>query len=166
VPAPPPGQISDPSNQPTVISAEPVIGTPPPPPRPQGGSSPPVGYPVMSSELSAQIATGASVFPSEPPHGGPPGAAMAPPMYPGYGMQPPGSGGYHMPAMPGGAMFDPARAADMMSPVGHHYPEHLDWNAVAARPARAVPPWLLATLFVGAIAIALLLTVIVARLIH
>ena len=40
------------------------------------------------------------------------------------------------------------------------------WPAIAARRARALPTWRLAALFVGAIAIALLLTIIVARIIH
>lgn len=68
--------------------------------------------------------------------------------------------------VPEGAAFDPQRAAELMSPVGQHYPENVDWNAAASSPARAVPPWLLAALFVGAIGVALLLTVIVARLIR
>jgi hypothetical protein len=54
--------------------------------------------------------------------------------------------------------------AGLISPVGQQYPENVDWNAMAARPARAVPPWLLAALFVGAIGIALALTIVIARL--
>jgi hypothetical protein len=57
-------------------------------------------------------------------------------------------------------------AADLMSPVGQQYPEHVDWTAMASGRARAVPPWLLAVLFIGAIGIALAITVVVARLIH
>lgn len=72
-------------------------------------------------------------------------------------------GGY---PMPDGGIFDPARAAELMSPVGQQYPENVDWNAAASGRARAVPPWLLAALFIGAIGVALLLTVVVARLIH
>jgi len=53
-----------------------------------------------------------------------------------------------------------------MSPVGQHYPEHVDWGAAAAGRARALPPWMLAVLFVGAIGIALALTIVVARLIR
>src|SRR6185436_7032459 len=56
-------------------------------PRSHSASTPPgppglgMGYPVMNAELSAQIATGASVFPSEPvrtgsPHPAPSGYAM------------------------------------------------------------------------------------------
>jgi hypothetical protein len=68
--------------------------------------------------------------------------------------------------MPDGTLFDPQRAAALMSPVGERYPENIDWSSAAASPARAVPPWLLAVLFIGAIAIALLLTIVIARLIH
>jgi hypothetical protein len=53
-----------------------------------------------------------------------------------------------------------------MSPVGQQYPENVDWGSWAASRARAVPPWLLAALFVGAIGVALALTVVVARLIR
>jgi hypothetical protein len=204
------GKFPDPSNLPTMIAGPdpPVLGGPPAragfaapgmsvphgtPPRPQSTSSPPqIGYPVMNAEMSAQIVSGASVFPGElrgsEPHGAPPppGAGM-----PGAGMQSghdmlPGVQGGGMPGsgMPGGmhgagmhgagmhgaysmpAMFDPQRAAELMSPVGHQYPEHVDWAAMAARRARAVTTWRLAALFVGAIGVALLLTVLVARLIR
>jgi serine/threonine-protein kinase len=182
--------------------------SPGPGPRHQPGP----GYPVLNAELSAQIATGATVFPSEPPRGsaphvgGPssaPGAAMsgaptsgpAASTLPGSGAPlpiglpgqvnplgatlPAGSAG--LPGTPGprgseslptgypmasGAMFDPQRAADLMSPVGQQYGERVDWEGAAAGRARAVPPWLLAALFVGAIGIALALTIVVARLIH
>jgi serine/threonine-protein kinase len=210
------------------------------PPRPHSASTPPgppglgMGYPVMSAELSAQIATGATVFPSEPgrtgsahpapsghamsamqtgptmpsgplgavgstlpsgPHGsmaptlipGPLGAvgstlpsgphgSMAPTLIPG----PPEPGALPGPPIPGARgsepgstydpqhslAFNPQRAADLMSPVGQQYPEHVDWSAAAASRARAIPPWMLAVLFVGAIGIALALTIIVARLIR
>jgi hypothetical protein len=63
-------------------------------------------------------------------------------------------------------VYDPQRAAELMSPVGQHYPEPVDWSAAAAGRARAIPPWMLAVLFVGAIGIALALTIVVARLIR
>jgi hypothetical protein len=53
-----------------------------------------------------------------------------------------------------------------MSPVGQYYPEPVDWSAAAAGRARALPPWMLAVLFIGAIGIALALTIVVARLIR
>ena len=53
----------------------------------------------------------------------------------------------------------------MMSPVGQQYPERVDWSAAAAAKARAVPPWLLAILFIAAIGGALALTIVIARLI-
>ncbi|HEX3764458.1 MAG TPA: protein kinase [Kofleriaceae bacterium] len=179
-------------------------GTTPPP------AAPAYGYPVMNAEMSAQIATGASVFPSEMQRGashvpsgamplGGPGAPMplggpgAPMPLGGPGAPMPlGGPGPHAPAPRGaeaglgghphdarGAMNGPPQgvrdsapvpspqlAAELMSPVGQHYPEHVDWNAMASGRARAVPPWMLAVLFVGAIGIALAITVVVARLIH
>jgi hypothetical protein len=65
-----------------------------------------------------------------------------------------------------GNLQDPGRAANLMSPVGQQYPENVDWGVAAAARARAVPPWLLAVLFVGALGIALALTVVIARLIR
>jgi hypothetical protein len=72
-------------------------------------------------------------------------------------------------AMRGGEsplMMNPQHAAELMSPVGQHYPEQVDWNAMAAGRTRALPPWMLAVLFVGAIGIALAVTIIIARLIR
>ena len=229
-----------------------------------------MGYPVMNAELSAQIATGATVFPSElgrtgSPHPAPSAHAMpalqtgptmpsgpletAPTMPSGphgsmgsampsgpHGSMgsmgsmmpsgPHGSMGSTMPsgphesmgsmmpsgphgavgtmpsgpygsmgaapsgrpepgALPGppvpgprgsepGSAYDPQHplainpqyAAELMSPVGQQYPEHVDWSAAAASRARAIQPWMLAVLFVGAIGIALALTIVVARLIR
>jgi hypothetical protein len=51
-----------------------------------------------------------------------------------------------------------------MSPVGQNYRESIDWGAAAASRTRGVPPWLLALLFVAALAIALGLTIAIARL--
>jgi hypothetical protein len=135
----------------------------------------PQGYPVMNAQLSAQIATGATVFPSEPPgasaplpgghHPGPRGHDLTPPGYPQTAPRSriPDSGSAPMREV---GLSDPQRAANLLSPVGQQYPEQVDWAAAAASRARAVPPWLLAILFVGAIGIALALTVIVARLIR
>jgi len=136
-------------------------------PRPHisSASPPPAGYPVMSAEMSAQIATGASVFPSESRGGGgslrpEPGAAGPPGLPP---PPPPGLGDGYPPSP---ASADPQRAASLMSPVGQQYPEQVDWAAAAASPARAVPPWLLVALFVGAIAVALILTTVIAKLVR
>jgi serine/threonine-protein kinase len=231
------GRFPDAANLPTVIGgAEPLGLTPSPRPAadppaalpahartqiaPMPVASPPgppgngIGYPVMNAELSAQIATGASVFPSDPvrtgsPHPAPSGHAM-PAMQPGSAMPsgPHGSMGATMPsgplesmgsampsgphgsmgspmlhgahepgALPGppvpgprgsepGGGYDPQRAAELMSPVGQYYPEPVDWSAAAAGRARALPPWMLAVLFIGAIGIALALTIVVARLIR
>ena len=146
-----------------------------PPLRPQSASVPPPlaqGYPVLNAQLSEQIATGATVFPSEPPRGGAP--HPGPPMPaspPARGSEPGRPPDGYLPPLPSdggmpGGMSDAQRAAGVMSPVGQQYPEHIDWASVAASRARVVPPWLLAALFIGAIGIALALTVVVARLIR
>ena len=206
------------------------------PPRPHVSSSvPPIqqvpapqGYPVMNAQLSAQIATGATVFPSDPPSGpmapapaipssagypvlrgtdaggpggsGPgghgeisgPGNPLAPhggyPEVPsparvpdsGQGLafphgyprvpSPPrisDSGPGHAYSLDGNAsLSDAQRAANLMSPVGQHYPEHVDWGVAAASRARAVPAVLLGVLFVAALGIALALTIVIARLVR
>ncbi len=64
-----------------------------------------------------------------------------------------------------GEMIDPQRAANVMSPVGQQYPQ-MDWNAAAAMPARALPKWMLVMLFVGAIGLALTITIVFARLLR
>jgi hypothetical protein len=160
----------------------------PSPPRPQVSSSePPIqqasiptGYPVMNAELSAQIATGATVFPSDarsPPQlpvaplGSHPGPRSAEPSGPRDGYvqaaalpRVSDSGPGHV-VSHDGTFSDPQRAAALMSPVGQNYPENVDWAAAAATRARAVPPWLLAILFIGALGIALALTIAIARLV-
>jgi serine/threonine protein kinase len=91
---------------------------------------PDIGYPVMDKEMSRQIHSGATVFPSH------------------------SKGGAH----------DPAHAANLASPVGPGYGEH-DWEAAAAAPARAIPPWMLAILFIVAIGVALGITIAIAKLV-
>jgi serine/threonine protein kinase len=59
----------------------------------------------------------------------------------------------------------PAHAANIMSPVGDQYPQH-DWAAVAARPAKAIPPWMLAVLFVVALGLALTITIVIAKIVR
>ncbi|MBX3160794.1 MAG: serine/threonine protein kinase [Deltaproteobacteria bacterium] len=61
---------------------------------------------------------------------------------------------------------DSARAADMASPVGNQYQGNVDWAAAAATPAKALPGWKLAALFIGAIGGALLLTLIIAAILR
>jgi hypothetical protein len=58
------------------------------------------------------------------------------------------------------------RAADFASPVGPQYGGDVDWSKAASMPARAIPPWMLGVIFVGAILVALLLTVIIAKIVH
>jgi hypothetical protein len=54
----------------------------------------------------------------------------------------------------------------LMSPVGESYPSGVDWHAAAAKRAHAFAPWQLALLFVGALGIALMLTMIVAKIVR
>ena len=141
---------------------------------PSASSSPPIqqpamppGYPVMSAQLSAQIATGATVFQSETRgDAGDSYSQLAHLVGPGA----PGASGAHdahrSPAGHNGHLSDAQRAANLMSPVGRQYPEQVDWTAAAAARARAVPPWLLALLFLGAIGVALILTIVIAKLIR
>jgi hypothetical protein len=99
-----------------------------------------------------------------------PGGALGPPAgYPQVPSPPrvPDSGpGYALPRDGNGNPIDLQHAANLMSPVGQHYPEHVDWGAAAASRARAVPPWLLAILFIAALGVALALTIVIAKLVR
>jgi len=112
---------------------------------------------------------------------------MMPSQQPPPSGQPPGPPANHgpggpYPVMPGGRpfssdlapsdmsrpsqrSFDPQQAASMMSPVGQQYPQ-TDWAAAASRNAKALAPWQLAALFVGALGAALLVTILIAKMIH
>jgi hypothetical protein len=129
-----------------------------------GASNPnlPMDYPVMNPEFSQQMLSG-NVFPSAPPGSRPmhnhadretqPRNAEPGPR--GHGpspTSPPGSG--------------PQHAANLMSPVGQQYPQQVDWAEVAAAPARALPPWMMIVLFIAAIGVALVLTIVVAKIIR
>jgi serine/threonine-protein kinase len=108
------------------------VSNPMGPMAPRSPNMPPVGpsgYPVMNARLRDQMASGATVFPSDR----------------------------------GGGPNDPNRAMDMASPVGHQNPMQVDWAAAANAPARAMPPWMLALLFVGALGGALLITILIAQ---
>jgi hypothetical protein len=135
-----------------------------------------MGYPVMNAQLSEQIATGATVFPSDRVPalfpGDPRAAAPVPPSAPSPAHSGPAiarSGPRSVDAggsMPHEVQSDAQRAAALMSPVGEHYPGQVDWSAAAAAKARAVPPWLLAILFIAAIGVALAFTIVIARLVR
>jgi len=154
----------------------------------------PQGYPVMNAQLSAQIATGATVFPSDHrgsqphqapiagpppvppsgPHPGPRGHESG--MHDGYPqMAPPARGPDSGPAPahngqlggnPNGNLGDPQRAASLMSPGAPPYLGSAPWAAATFSRVRAAPPWLLAVLFVGALGIALALTIAIARMLR
>jgi hypothetical protein len=70
--------------------------------------------------------------------------------------------GPHRPSFSSGP-FDANAAASLMSPVGDHYPQ-TDWERLAAQPAKALPPWMLAALFAAALGGALLLTFLIAKI--
>jgi hypothetical protein len=52
---------------------------------------------------------------------------------------------------------------NLMSPVGAQYPQQVDWDEAAARPARALPAWIMVLLFLVAIGVALGVTILVAK---
>jgi serine/threonine protein kinase len=159
-----------------------------------GGPRPsnlPSDYPVMNPEFSQQMMSG-NVYPSAPPGSrrpvNPPQAtaetAQSTPyqapmtaradaataqrasmnpdsgvvLLPGYAQQ--GQ------APPGPQTLQPMQAAHLMSPVGQQYPQQVDWDAAAAMPARALPTWMMIALFVAAIGVAALLTIIIAKIAH
>jgi len=146
---------------PTVLdlrSGPPPAGGPAPEQPPSHAAMYPQGYPVLNAEMSAQIATGATVFPSESARGTAP--PLGPPLRgdePGGAFDRPRSLGGEPASAPGpdGGPHPPQRAAGMMSPVGEHFAENVDWAALATNRVRAVPPWMLAVLFLGAIGVAL-----------
>jgi hypothetical protein len=72
------------------------------------------------------------------------------------------------PSPPGGRASMPGMdaAAELASPVGQHYGENVDWAAAAAAPAKAIPPWKLVLFFVGALGLALLITILLAKAIR
>jgi eukaryotic-like serine/threonine-protein kinase len=148
-PATPPQPAVDPNAR-TSMDMRPVQ---PPPPQPDVPVSS-LGYPVVNAQLREQIATGATVFPSGVPRAhadsSRPSAPLPRPIDEREAARPP---------------ITPPRfgnPADLASPVGQHYPEQVDWAAAAAMPAKAMPPWKLALLFVGALGGALLLTLVIA----
>jgi hypothetical protein len=57
------------------------------------------------------------------------------------------------------------QAMNMMSPVGDHFPQ-TDWDAAAAQSAKALAPWQLAVLFLAVVGGALLLTIVIAKIVH
>jgi len=129
----------------------------------------PMDYPVMNPEFSQQMLSGA-VFPSAPP-GSRANAEVAPRNAVDSGVRVlPGQPGHvpgHAPGHPPGSGPQPAQhGANLMSPVGQQYPQQVNWAEAAAMPARALPPWMMIALFVAAIGVALVLTIIVAKILR
>jgi len=183
--AQPNGGLSPGAHAPSQASISPVSIPPSPP------AAIPQGYPVMNAQLSAQIATGATVFPSDhrgsQPHQAPITGPQVPPSAPHPGLRGPEprmSDSYSQMASPvrvpdsgpapaqngqlggnpGGNVGDPQRAANLMSPGTPPYFGPGPWAAATFSRVRAAPPWLLALLFVGALGIALALTIVIARM--
>jgi eukaryotic-like serine/threonine-protein kinase len=130
--------VHAPRLDPDEMTSRPKGTTAPPPQQPQQIPSSP--YPVVSGRpFSTDLA------PSLPP----PGAHRSP------------QSGPHRPSIPNSG---PHPSPGLMSPVGDSYPAGVDWNAAAARRARALAPWQLALLFVGALGMALLLTMMIAKI--
>jgi serine/threonine-protein kinase len=132
--------------QPAPLSAPPAV--PPSAPHPGPRSPEPSGmhdsYPQMAP-------------PARVPDSGP-----APAHHGNLG----GSLGNNLTGNFGGSFSDPQRAANVMSPGTPPYLGSTPWAAATFSRVRAAPPWLLALLFVGALGIALALTIVIARLIR
>ena len=122
----------------------------------------PMDYPVMNAGLREQIARGADVFPGRPvgrAH------ASSPTMPPQSGPQvAPQSG--PLPVFPDSGPMPVQHAANLMSPVGQQYPQQVDWAEAAAMPARAVPPWVMVLLFIGAIVAAMLVFILIGSIVR
>ena len=133
---------------------------------PRGPSAPlPVSYPVLNAQLAAEVPPRAQNLAQVQ-------AALqrtdAQPVYPAQqpstfaSQRAPDSGVYLSGPSAG---YDPNRAANVASPVGPGYPQQ-DWETAAAKPAKAVPPWMFAILFVVGFGIALMLTIVIAKALH
>ena len=102
----------------------------------------------------------------------PPMTPQSMPMQPGPGSAPQPimhlHGSAPQPIQSGPPQSGPYEHVDpmaVMSPVGETYPV-VDWAQAAAAPVKVVPPWMLALLFVGAIALALGVTMVIALIIR
>jgi eukaryotic-like serine/threonine-protein kinase len=142
------------------------------PPQGQGQQPPPGQQPMHQQPSGAAPQLGAQPGPPGGPGFGPPGgpSPMGPPIGPaGYPVMNAqmrdqmASGATVFPSPRGGGPHDPHRAMDTASPVGGQHPMQVDWAAAAHAPARAIPPWMLALLFVGALGGALLITILIAQ---
>ncbi len=169
---PRPSQLSmlsqPPSNAHAGNTPRPVRAVPNAPGTPARGpgqaTQPPMSPAADLTTAPEQPVTQPQGYPQQPPGPGQ-GSPMhgmqgQPPMPPGppQGYPPPGQ-------IDSGVFVDPSQAANMMSPVGAQYP-NVDWDAAAALPAKAVPPWKLAVFFMGALGIALTLTIVLARMLR
>jgi tRNA A-37 threonylcarbamoyl transferase component Bud32 len=128
----------------------------------------PISYPVLDAQRAAEVPATARnhaqvqavLQRAEQQHHQQPPAAVI--QFSPNQDRAPDSGVYVNPPIAG---YDPHRAANMMSPVGPSYPQQ-DWDAAAAKPAKAVPPWMFAILFVVGFGLALALTILIAKAVH
>jgi hypothetical protein len=131
-------------------------------PQPQPNRpSMPSAYPVMDAAMSEQMMSG-NLYPSEPYSRD--RAARASQQQPLQHQGPPSDSGSRS-AMDSGQQYA-QHGASLMSPVGQQYPHPVDWAEAAAMPARALPSWMLAVLFIGAIGVALTITIVIARMLR
>jgi len=176
---PPPGAHPGPAARPApelaptamgVHPIDPMTGHMPHPPvvaggRPMGQSIvPPAGpqsstqYAVRPSGLQAAQQMPNAALPTDYPvmagGGRPFSSDLAPSTGPGAARSYTPSAGNHA-----------QHAMNMASPVGDHYPQ-TDWDAAAAQQAKALAPWQLAVLFLAVVGGALLLTIVIAKIVH
>jgi serine/threonine-protein kinase len=136
-------------------------------PSPVGRSSAPAGAfsPPQQAVRASQLhnaPSGPFIDPAMSPYPVVSGRPMSSDLAPSS-LSPPQRPSFRVEAQP---HANPQQAAHMVSPVGDRYPRNVDWDAAAARSTRPVPRWLLAVFFGGAMLIALMITMIVAKIIR
>ena len=152
---PPPARYPSPSQPPPMMMGG-LHGFPLPPPAPGSYGAPlPTGYPVMNPQMSQQMQSG-NVYPSDPY-----GARPSIPSLADAAARQVGDPG---PQHGLGPLVGPQHAANLMSPVGPQYGQQVDWEQAAGARARALPTWVMIALFIGAIGIALTITIVLARM--
>ena len=142
VPNAPGTPVRRPGTVPSPASPATDLTTAPEPPMTQ-----PHGNPQQAAGHGAQPGQGQDrQMQAHPPQGPPPG-------YPQPGQ------------IDSGVFIEPERAANTMTPGGDPQP-NADWTTAAALPVKAVPPWKLAVFFIGALGVALTLTIMLARMLR
>ncbi len=145
---PPRGRYPSPS-QPPPMTRGGLDGFPPP--APGGFGQPPPGYPQMNSPMQ----TG---------NGYPPDPYGARPSIPSLADTAARQVGDPGPQHGLGPLVGPQHGANLMSPVGPQYGQQVDWEQAAGVRTRALPTWVMIALFIGAIGLALTVTLVLARM--